>query len=109
MPALPKLRSLIRNLLGRERADADLDREVRSYVDLLAEEKAQAGMAPTEAQRAARIEAGGIEQVKEEVRSVRYGAGLAGILQDGRYAGRMLRKSPAFISPPSLRWPSAWG
>src|SRR5258707_10680535 len=36
--------------------------------EMLIEEKMRAGMPPQEAQRAARIELGGIEQVKEQVR-----------------------------------------
>lgn len=40
---------------------------------MLIEENTRAGMAPKEAQRAARIELGGSEQVKEQVREVRMG------------------------------------
>lgn len=90
------LRSFFRNLMRSRQADADLDQEVRAYVDLLAEEKSQAGVSPEQAQRAARMELGGIEQVKEEVRDVRSGAWLATLLQDLRYAARMLRNSPTF-------------
>ncbi|HEV2117507.1 MAG TPA: permease prefix domain 1-containing protein, partial [Terriglobales bacterium] len=96
MPFLPHIRSFCRNLLHGGRADAELDQEVRSYVDLLAEEKMQAGLAPQEALRAARIETGGIEQVTQEVRDTRSGAWLASLLQDLRYAGRTLRKRPGF-------------
>jgi len=96
MPVVKHLRSFFRNLLRSRQADADLDQEVRAYVDLLAEEKSQAGASPEQAQRAARMELGGIEQVKEEVRAARAGAALAGFLQDLRYGCRMLRKSPTF-------------
>ncbi len=60
-----RLRSLIRNLFRRSRVERDLDQEIRTYADMLADEKAQGGMARPEAERAARIELGGIEQVKE--------------------------------------------
>ena len=96
MPVVKHLRSFFRNLLHRRRADTDLDEEVNSYVDLLADENVGAGLSAAEAQRAARIQLGGIEQVKEEVRAARAGAALAGFLQDLRYGGRMLRKSPTF-------------
>jgi len=70
---LTRFFSFWRNLFRKSRLDADLDREVRAYVDMLAEEKMQAGMSPEEARRAAFIELGGVEQVKEQVRDVRVG------------------------------------
>ena len=80
------LRGLFRNLFRRRQVEHDLDQEIRSYADMLADEKAQNGMTRTEAERAARIELGGIEQVKEQVRASRTGAWLDTLAADLRYA-----------------------
>jgi hypothetical protein len=64
MPWLSRLASLHRNLRGRPRVERDLDDELRAYLDQLTDEKRAAGMGVAEAQRAARIEFGGLEQVK---------------------------------------------
>ncbi len=93
-----RLRSLIRNLFTRENVDRDLDAEVRSYAALLEEENLSAGMKPEAAKRAARIELGGHEQVKEEVRAGRAGAWLETVWQDVRYGARILRKNPGFTA-----------
>ena len=91
-----RLRSLLRNLLNRQQADQDLDEEVRSYLDMLEEEKRSAGLSPAQARRAARIEIEGAEQVKEQVRDVRSSAWIEGLQRDLRYAIRVLRRSPSF-------------
>ena len=94
MPLLVKARSFLRNLIFARRVDADLDQEVRSHLELLIEEKIREGMSPTEAQRAARIELGGIAQVQEQVREERLGNWLHSVLSDCRYGLRHLRKNP---------------
>jgi len=58
----------------------------------------RAGMAPKEAQRAARIELGGIEQVKEQIREERIGNWLHSVISDCRYGIRQLRKNPGFTA-----------
>jgi predicted permease len=93
MPLLVKARSFLRNLFFTRRVDADLDQEVHSHLEMLIEEKLRAGMTPAEAQRAARIELGGVEQVKIHVRDSRTGAFLDSLVQDVRFAIRSLRRT----------------
>jgi len=95
---LSRLASLWRNLFRRERVERDLDEELRSYVELLAAEKVRDGMDTAEARRAALLEAGGVEQVKEQVRDARGGSLLDGLAQDLRYGARSLAHSPAFTA-----------
>ena len=94
MPLLVKARSFLRNLFSTRHVEADLDQEVRSHLELLIAENIRAGMAPQEAQRAARIELEGIEQVKEQVRDQRIGSWLHSVFSDCRYGLRQLRKNP---------------
>jgi len=90
--------AMLRNLLHRERADRDLDAELRAHLDLLTEEKLHDGLSPADARRAARLELGGIEQVKEEVRGIRPGAWLDSFWQDLRFAARQVRRNPGFAA-----------
>src|SRR5882724_2984028 len=58
-----------------------------AYLSLLAEETSP---------REARLESGGIEQLKEQVREAKAGFLMQSFFQDLRYGWRMLRRSPTF-------------
>jgi predicted permease len=82
----------------RRSVESDLDHELHSHLELLIEENLRSGMSPNEARRAAQIELGGLEQVKEQVRDERLANWLHSVLSDCRYSLRQLRKSPAFTA-----------
>ena len=92
MPLFMKGRSFLRNLFLSRRVDSDLDQEIRSHLEMLTEESIRAGMPPREAKRAASMELGGIDQVKEQVRDERMGNWLHSIFSDCRYGVRSLMK-----------------
>src|SRR5947209_4532838 len=96
MPVLVKARSFLRNLFLTRRVERDLDLEVRSHLQLLIDENLRAGMSPQEAQRAARMELGGAEQVKQQVREQRLGDSLHSWISDCRFGARQLYKNPGF-------------
>ncbi len=96
MPLLPRLSSLRRNLFDKPRVEQDLDEELRAYLEQLTDEKVRSGESYAAARRAALLELGGVEQVKEEVREIRIGNMLESILHDLRYGFRSLAKNIGF-------------
>jgi len=93
MSPLRRVRSTLRSLFRKQKLDRDLDAELHSYEDLLTEQKVGEGMDPAQARRAARLEMGGIEQVKERVRERRVGAAVDALAQDIRFGFRSLRNN----------------
>jgi predicted permease len=90
--------SWLRLLFHRREADQALDEEIQSHLDGKTEQYIEKGMTPVAARRAACIELGGAEQVKEQVRASRTGAWLENFVQDVRFGLRLLRKSPGFTT-----------
>jgi putative ABC transport system permease protein len=91
-----RVKSLWRNWFRRGDVDADLDAEVRAFVEMSAEEDAARGVRPEEARRRALAEMGGAERLKQQVREWRAGAGIESVTQDLRFGVRQVVKSPGF-------------
>src|SRR5579871_610196 len=96
MPLLTRLFSLRRNLFDKHRVEQELEAELHTYLEELTDEKVRSGASFAAARRAALVEIGGLEQVKEEVRQIRMGNMLESTLHDIRYSLRTLSRSPGF-------------
>ena len=96
MPLQSRLVSLWRNITRRARVERELDEELRATAELLVDERTRAGVPQEHARRAAFLELGSVESLKERVRDERAGARLEALAGDVRYALRLMRRSPLF-------------
>ena len=96
MMLLARLRSLWRNLRHTDRVDRDLDNEVRAVFEILVDEKVRAGLSLEQARRAATLELGRVDAIKQQVREERAGSSIDAVVKDVRYGARMLRANPGF-------------
>ncbi len=96
MTGLRILIARVGELFGKRRLEEDLDNEVRTHIEMLAEENRRRGMTPEEARLAARRSFGGVDRAKEQCRDV-WGVRMASeFTQDLRYGWRQLRRNPGF-------------
>lgn len=89
-------RRLKQRITGR--AQLDLDRELRSHLDLETEERLDDGLSREEARYAARRALGNVALIQEDVRTVWGWTTIEQIAQDIRYAVRGMRKSAGFAT-----------
>jgi len=82
----------------RKNRDADLDRELRSHLDLEAAEFQENGLSPEDAQYAAKRAFGNATLIREDVRRAWGGIWLEDFLKDVRHTLRSLRASPGFAA-----------
>ena len=94
MPLLKRILGTVRPLVQADAVERELDDELHAVLEMLIAEKVQAGYSVEQAQREARLELGGVEQVKASVRESRHGAQLDAFLQDVRFALRTMRTAP---------------
>jgi len=81
-----------------KKRDADLERELRSDLELEEEEQRERGLSPEEASYAARRAFGNRTLIKEKTHEAWGWAPLEHLSQDLRYAIRQMRRSPGFAS-----------
>ena len=86
----------LRALFHRDSMEAELDEELRAHIEHRAEKYIQSGMSSEAATRQAKLEFGGLDQVKEECRNS-WGVRLVDeLIADVRYGLRQLRRNPGF-------------
>ena len=88
----------VRRLVARRLVDRDLDDEMQQYLAHATEAHMKAGLSRAAAERAARIEFGGVENVKDQLRASGWDASVSTFWQDVRFGVRMLRRNRAFTA-----------
>ena len=88
----------LRALARRRTVERELDDELRFHFERQVEKYLQRGLDRPEAVRRAKLIFGGMEQLKEECRDARGVLFIETLLQDSRYAVRMMRRYPAFAA-----------
>jgi predicted permease len=95
--------AFLRTILSRiaasfhaHRSDDEFEEETRAHLAMLVDRFTRLGMNPEEAEHAAKLQFGGVAQIKEGLRERRILPHLDALLRDAHYAFRQLRRAPAF-------------
>jgi putative ABC transport system permease protein len=84
----------LRSIFRRKAVESEADAELRFHFEHQIEKNIRAGLTREEAQRRARIDFGGHEQLKEEIRDARGVSLIETLMQDIRYGVRILGRTP---------------
>ena len=92
------IRDRLRALRQRETVINEIDREMRSHVELQVEANIRAGMSPREAREQAMRSFGNVNRAVDAAYDVKGGGMFETLLQDIRYGVRMLARHKAFTA-----------
>jgi predicted permease len=95
---LAALGKRLRAMVRPGAAEGELSDEIRFHLDMEARKLRATGMTPAQANRAARLAFGGVENFKEEVRAGRGLPWLGEAARDLRQALNAIRRTPAFAA-----------
>ena len=98
MARLQRLIGGLQALVRGRRVDQELDEELRAFVESSVEAKVRGGMSAEQARRAARLELGSFDAVKDHTRDAGWEIAVEQTWRDVRYAARTLRRSPVFAA-----------
>jgi putative ABC transport system permease protein len=88
----------LRSLFRRENVEAEVDEELRFHFEEQVSKFMRAGLTCQEAGRRARLDFGGMEQIKEQHRDSRGVSFIETLIQDIRYGLRILGRTPVITS-----------
>src|SRR5215213_6364787 len=90
--------SYVTRRLDRRRAEAELEEEIRTHLELETEQNIESGMSPEEARRAALRAFGNVTLSREDSRTMWGLRWMETLWQDVRFGARALVKNPGFTA-----------